>query len=166
MKFIFCFDGEVPELKNRERERRKEIKIEAQKKYEKAKNIVEDIKKKIGNDINKASQVNEKVKVGTTGTFTGVSGSVPNLGREFAFIEKAQDLEMNKVSDPVKGNKGYYLLKVLERSKFDSSAFSIQRTTLRDQLMNEKKSTYFNLWLSKTKEEADIEDNRHLFFEQ
>ena len=36
MKFIFCFDGEVPELKNRERERRKEIKIEAQKKYEAA----------------------------------------------------------------------------------------------------------------------------------
>jgi len=36
MKFIFCFDGEVPELKNRERERRKEIKIDAQKKYEQA----------------------------------------------------------------------------------------------------------------------------------
>ncbi|OGU74681.1 MAG: hypothetical protein A2V93_07700, partial [Ignavibacteria bacterium RBG_16_34_14] len=142
------------------------IQVLKEKKYEKAKNIAEDVKKKIGNAITKASQVNEKVKVGTTGTFTGVSGSVPNLGREFAFIEKAQDLEMNKVSDPVKGNKGYYLLKVLERSKFDSSAFSIQRTTLRDQLMNEKKSTYFNLWLSKTKEEADIEDNRHLFFEQ
>jgi len=36
MKFIFCFDGEVPELKHRERERRKEVKIEAQKKYEEA----------------------------------------------------------------------------------------------------------------------------------
>ena len=36
MKFIFCFDGEVPKLKAEERERRKELKIEAQKKYEEA----------------------------------------------------------------------------------------------------------------------------------
>jgi flap endonuclease-1 len=36
MKFIFCFDGQVPELKNKERERRKEIKIESQKKFEEA----------------------------------------------------------------------------------------------------------------------------------
>jgi flap endonuclease-1 len=47
MKFIFCFDGEVPELKNKERERRKEIKVEAQKKYEEAakKEDLEEMKK-------------------------------------------------------------------------------------------------------------------------
>jgi len=47
MKFIFCFDGEVPELKHRERERRKDIKIEAQKKYEEAakKEDLEEMKK-------------------------------------------------------------------------------------------------------------------------
>jgi parvulin-like peptidyl-prolyl isomerase len=136
------------------------------KKYEKAKNIAEELKKKINSDLSKASQVNEKAKVGTTGTFLGTSGSVPALGREFAFVEKAQELELNKVSDPIKGNKGYYLIKVLERTKFDSSAFAIQRTNIRDQLLNEKKSTYFNLWLSEAKEEAEIEDKRHLFFEQ
>ncbi|MBN2459369.1 flap endonuclease-1 [Candidatus Woesearchaeota archaeon] len=36
MKFIFCFDGKVPELKGKERERRKELKVEAQKKYDEA----------------------------------------------------------------------------------------------------------------------------------
>ena len=47
MKFIFCFDGEVPELKHKERERRKEVKIEAQKKYEEAakEENLEDMKK-------------------------------------------------------------------------------------------------------------------------
>ncbi len=142
------------------------IQVMKEKKYEKAKSIADDVKKKVGNDISKASQVNGKVKVDTTGTFTGASGSVPKVGREFAIVEKAQDLEINKVSDPVKGNKGYFLMKVLERTKFDSSAFSIQRTMIRDQLLNEKKSAYFSLWLSKTKEEAEIVDNRHLFFEQ
>jgi flap endonuclease-1 len=36
LKLVFVFDGEPPELKKNERQRRKEIKIDAQKKYEKA----------------------------------------------------------------------------------------------------------------------------------
>ncbi|HSP87994.1 MAG TPA: peptidylprolyl isomerase, partial [Ignavibacteriaceae bacterium] len=137
-----------------------------EKKYEKAKSIAENVKKKIGNDINKASQVDGTVKVDTTGRFTGTNGSVPKIGREFSIVEKAQSLELNKISDPVKGNRGYFLMKVLERTQFDSSAYSVQRTMLRDQIMNEKKGAYFSLWLSKAKEEAEIEDNRHLYFEQ
>lgn len=36
IRFVFCFDGKVPELKNRERERRKEVKVDAQKKFDRA----------------------------------------------------------------------------------------------------------------------------------
>lgn len=36
IKLAFCFDGKVPELKKEERERRKELKIEAEKKYQEA----------------------------------------------------------------------------------------------------------------------------------
>ena len=36
LKLVFVFDGEVPKLKNAERERRKGLKVEAQKKYEQA----------------------------------------------------------------------------------------------------------------------------------
>lgn len=36
IKLVFCFDGKVPDLKKAERERRKELKIEAEKKYQEA----------------------------------------------------------------------------------------------------------------------------------
>jgi flap endonuclease-1 len=36
MRFIFCFDGQIPELKKKELKRRKELKEEAQKKYDQA----------------------------------------------------------------------------------------------------------------------------------
>ncbi len=36
MKLAFCFDGKVPKLKEEERERRKELKIDAEKKYKEA----------------------------------------------------------------------------------------------------------------------------------
>ncbi len=47
IKFVFCFDGEMPALKHMERERRKEIKIDAQKKFEEAakEENLEDMKK-------------------------------------------------------------------------------------------------------------------------
>ena len=47
LKFVFVFDGEVPKLKNKERERRKDLKILAQKKYEEAsaEGNVEEMKK-------------------------------------------------------------------------------------------------------------------------
>ncbi len=37
LKLVYVFDGEPPKLKHEERERRKKVKIEAQKKYEEAK---------------------------------------------------------------------------------------------------------------------------------
>jgi|SRR5690554_3377468 len=137
-----------------------------EKKFEKAKNIIAEVQKKIKNNLSEASEINNKIKTGTTGSFTGSTGTVPSLGREFAVVEKAQELELNKISEPVKGTRGYYLLKVIERTPFDSTAFSAQRTNLRDQLLSEKKNAYFNLWLSSAKESAEIIDNRHLFFEQ
>jgi len=47
IKVIFVFDGQVPELKHKELQKRKESKIEAQKKYEEAKQSenIEDMKK-------------------------------------------------------------------------------------------------------------------------
>lgn len=47
IKLAFCFDGKAPDLKKAERERRKNLKIEAQKKYEEAakKEDLEEMKK-------------------------------------------------------------------------------------------------------------------------
>ena len=135
-------------------------------KYKKAKELAEKIRGKIGNDLNKAAEINNKVKVDKTTSFTSAAGYIPAIGRDFAFIEKAKILELNKISEPVKGVRGYYLMKVVERTEFDSSSYAIQRNTIRDQLLNEKKTAFFNQWIAKAKKDADIVDNRQLFFGQ
>jgi parvulin-like peptidyl-prolyl isomerase len=136
-----------------------------EKKFQKAKTLAEDLKKKINGDLSKVTGINSKVIVATTGSFTP-GGTVPGIGRDYAFIENAKDLELNKISEPVKGMRGYYLLKVLEKSNFDSTAYDAQRIMIRDGILQEKKSMYFNQWLMKIKKDADIVDNRHLFFGQ
>lgn len=135
-------------------------------KYKKVKELAEKIRERIGNDLNKVTNINNRVEVDKTDTFTSAAGYIPSVGRDFAFIEKAKVLELNKISEPVKGVRGYYLMKVVERTEFDSSSYTIQRNAIRDQLLNEKKNAYFNQWITKAKKDADIVDNRHLFFGQ
>lgn len=134
-------------------------------KYELAKKEAEDLKAKIGEDLTKATTIDSKVIVNQTGDFSN-SGSIPTIGVDYNFASKSLDLPINKVSGPIKGERGYYLIKVLSRTPFDSSAFSIQRNSIRDNIIQQKKNTFFSEWLAKLKKDADIVDNRSQFYGQ
>jgi parvulin-like peptidyl-prolyl isomerase len=134
-----------------------------QKKYEKAKQISEKIKSNIGGDLTKAKTVYPAVTVNTTGEFTP-SGSVPTVGMDFSFISKALDLKPNTVSKPFKGQKGYYLIKVLSRTPFDSSAYAVQKNTIRQRLLQQQKNQYFSQWITQLRKNSDIVDHRRQFF--
>jgi len=134
-----------------------------EKKYLMAKNYAEKLKSQIGGDLFKAKSLNQKLLVDTTGQISP-NGSIPNIGRDYAFIDAAVKAELNKVTEPVRGFRGQFLIKVTERSSFDSAAYSIQRNSIRDQLYQEKRSMYVNQWLEKLKKDANIKDNRYVFF--
>lgn len=135
------------------------------KKEEKAEASAEKIKSQVGNDLDKVSSIDPGIKVGTTGNFTP-SGNVPDIGKDYAFIEKSLDADLNKVSGPVKGLIGYYLIDVTSRTPFDTSKYQIQRNNLRDTIYQEKRAGFFNEWLAKIKKDAKIVDNRYLFYGQ
>lgn len=103
------------------------------------------------------------VSVQTTGEFSP-SGNIPTVGREFAFTGKALELPVGKISSPVEGNRGYYLLKVLSRTPFDSVTFNQQKSMLSAQVLQEKKQRVLSTWMDGLKEKADITDNRDMFF--
>jgi parvulin-like peptidyl-prolyl isomerase len=132
-------------------------------KYKMAKNYAEKLKTQIGGDLFKAKSLNQKLLVDTTGVFTPNS-SIPNIGRDYAFINAAVKAELNKVTDPVRGFRGQFLIKVIERTAFDSTAYLTQRNLIRDQIYQEKRSMYINQWLDKLKKDADIKDKRYVFF--
>lgn len=134
-----------------------------EKKFEKALQIANDIKSKTGSDLNNALSVYQKANVSNTGEFT-ISGVIPSVGKDFAFMHTALNAELNKISDPVKGVKGYYLIKVKSRTEFDKTAYEVQRNTLRESTLQEKRANLFNLWLQTIKKESKIVDNRHLFY--
>ena len=73
-------------------------------------------------------------------------------------------LPVRKISQPVEGARGYYLIKLLGKTPFDSASFNAQRTILAAQMLQEKKQRIVADWLEKLKEKANIEDLRDMFY--
>ncbi|MBK7630640.1 MAG: peptidylprolyl isomerase [Ignavibacteriales bacterium] len=136
-----------------------------EKKFEKIKTIADNLYKKINGDLSKAYSIDTNFTVKQTGSFTP-QGAIPNIGRDNSFLNTAMNSELNKVAEPVKGLRGYYLIKVTNRTPFDQALYSSQNTTLRSTMLQEKRSRFLNQWVTEIKETADIVDNRYMFFGQ
>ncbi|MDR3627077.1 MAG: peptidylprolyl isomerase [Ignavibacteriaceae bacterium] len=130
-----------------------------EKKFEMAKQLIANVRSKINGDLSKASSIDQRVTVNQTGDFNP-TGQIPVIGFDYNVTAKSLKLPVNSLSEPVKGNSGYYLIKVLSRTPFDASTYAVQRNSIRDSFLNQKRSMFFQEWLAKLKKDADIVDNR------
>lgn len=136
-----------------------------EKKFEKAISIATDIRAKLGDNGNKqlANEIYPQARVDSTAEFT-TFGTVSSIGREYAFVDYSYSADLNKWSNPFKGNLGVYLINVRYRTKFLQETFDMQKLAIRRELLQQKKNTYYNNWVQELKKNAKITDNRHLFF--
>jgi len=135
------------------------------KKLEKAVEIAKNIKSKIGDsgDPQIATSVWASAKIDTTGEFNS-SGSIPKLGREYAFAEVALKADLNKWTSPVKGTNYAYLINVTYRTKYDPQLFAFQKEAIKKELINNKRNIYLGQWVEQLKKEAKIVDDRYKFY--
>ena len=134
-----------------------------EKRFESAKNLAENILSRVNGKIDMIPSLDPRIQVQSTGRINAKS-NIPGIGQDYSFISAALSLDKGQISAPIKGLRGYYIISVTEKTEFDSSAYSIQRSTIRNNLLQERKNTYINAWLAQLKEEADIVDNRHIFY--
>ncbi|HTX17417.1 MAG TPA: peptidylprolyl isomerase [Bacteroidota bacterium] len=129
------------------------------------KDVVTKVRAALGDtsDLSSVGSSDPRVTVASTGEFSPNAG-IPTIGRDNAFLGAAMTLPVRKVSQPVEGGRGYYLLKVLDETPFDSAGFNAQKNILASELLQEKKQRIVADWLEKLKEKSDIEDNRDSFF--
>lgn len=135
------------------------------KKLDKALEIAKQIKSKLGDngDPQVALSVWPSVKIDTTGEFTS-NGSIPKIGRDFAFADVALKAELNKWTNPFKGTNNAYIIKVIYRTKYDPQLFAFQKEAIKKELINNKRNLYLGQWIEQLKKDADIVDNRYKFF--
>lgn len=113
--------------------------------------------------LTRIATLDSSIKVQNSGQFTLAVG-VPGVGRDMSFIGAVSGLSVRQISPPVSGLRGAYLIQLLSKSTFDSSAYASEHDVLRNQLLQEKKNKFLGDWIAKLKENADIEDDREEFF--
>jgi parvulin-like peptidyl-prolyl isomerase len=135
------------------------------KKMERVKQLAAEAREKLspGDSLTRLTGTSPLVTVQSTGSFTA-SGSIPGVGRDPEFIGAATGLKVGRISPPVSGARGAYLIQLLSSSMFDSSAYAVQKDVLRSRAFQEKRNRFLSEWITRLKEKADIEDKRDIFY--
>ena len=114
-------------------------------------------------DLLTAAQANPAITALRTGPFKATD--YPNgVGRDLKFIGAALALNAGQLSKPIEGERGFYIIKLISKTAVDQTAFAMERESLRQQLLQEKRNRALNEWQTELREKADIVDHRDTFY--
>lgn len=94
------------------------------------------------------------------------NGVVPGLSQDYPFTVAAFKLPVNKISEPVRGEKGYYILQVKQRNIPSEAEKKAQIDEYTTQLRNNFKSAGYYQWFNKLREDSKIKDLRINFMNE
>jgi hypothetical protein len=114
-------------------------------------------------DLLTASAQTQNVTALRTGPFLP-TGTVNGVGRDPKFVGVALSLKPDEISKPFDGNRGYYIIKLVSKTPMDTVRYSAEQNTLRDQILQERKSRLISDWLTALRAKADILDEREKFY--
>lgn len=92
-------------------------------------------------------------------------GFVPGIGQDAAFIGAAFRLTTpGQLSGLVEGERGYYLIQLVERQPIDNTKFASEKESFRQQLLQQKRVQLYTDWFESVKSRAKIQDHMSEFF--
>lgn len=137
-----------------------------EKKYELLRKKSEGLRQKIpaGQGLDYLRSLDTTITISQTGMFNYGQFVGGGVGRDFNFNFTAFKLKVGEISQPVRGQRGYYLIELTSKQDFDTTAFNIQKSTIRNQIYQEKQSMLINTWVNELKKKAKVEDLRYKFY--
>ena len=103
------------------------------------------------------------LEVKTAGPFSR-SDYLPDIGTKNQFVSAAFRLQPGETSGIVSTDRGYYIIKVLEKHPIDEKDFQAQKEEIRKKLLSQRQYEAYSSWLANLKQRAKIVDNRHYFY--
>jgi peptidyl-prolyl cis-trans isomerase D len=105
------------------------------------------------------ASVSQKFKLAPQKTgFFKRNDSIPTIGSETEIARAAFKLSDQKQlpDEPIKGQKGYYVIHFRKRQELASDSFEKEKADIREQLLQQKTLRTFEAWLSRVKSESQI----------
>ncbi|MBN2011841.1 peptidylprolyl isomerase [candidate division KSB1 bacterium] len=96
--------------------------------------------------------------------FFNIDGYIQGVGRDPKFNGAAFELDVNEISQPVEGNRGYYIIMVTEKQNYDPKTFAASKDEFKKEIMQRKLQYVYSDWLASMKAKSDIEDFRYIFY--
>jgi parvulin-like peptidyl-prolyl isomerase len=94
------------------------------------------------------------------------SPSIPGLGNDAAFSPKVFILPENKINEPFRGENGYYIVEIKNRSIPSEDKIKSEIPKYSVQLNQQTKGTAFYQWYQDIKDKAKIDDHRSKFYKE
>lgn len=148
--------SKLPEYKDVEARVRTDM--TAQKQEEQAENDAKSIIEAVKKDDNfSAASESIGLKVKETAFFRR-DGEIPGIGYEPSIIDAAFGLnEKNKLfKDVIRGNDGFFVIRLKEQKEADVKAFEKEKLDLQTRLIQQKKESMFNVYLTEIKKRSQI----------
>jgi foldase protein PrsA len=89
----------------------------------------------------------------------GELGSFPRGTMVTEFEDAAFSLPINEISDPVKSDYGYHIIKVEEKKEAKEANYEDSKATIKETLIDQKLETEYSTWLEEKKKDYDIENS-------
>lgn len=93
-----------------------------------------------------------------------VNDYITDIGYDIKFASAAFGLDPGNVSNPVTGNNGVYLIRLIKKDPFDEELYLERRSEIAARIIQQKRQSAFSSWLQQLRNSADIEDYRAQFY--
>ncbi|UCD38062.1 MAG: peptidylprolyl isomerase [Fidelibacterota bacterium] len=100
----------------------------------------------------------------TNGVSAKLNSSFAGLGRSPILSGVLRTIDPGQTSEVITLERGAAIVKLINRQEPDWEQYASTRETEHQRLLNRRLNAIWNLWLTDLKAQADIIDNRHLFF--
>jgi len=135
-------------------------KVINEKKYKILLGIATDLEGKIQNgDINSLKEVASQYTYEVADSFA-VTKPDKILGQDFALSAAVFNMKPGEISKPIKGVKGYYIVKINSITEFNQEDYVLKAPDIKKNLLMSKKQQIVSEWLARMQTEAEIIDNR------
>jgi len=111
-----------------------------------------------GDDLSKLSSVDSMLK--PIPVTMGPAESTPGSGSDYVVNNAAFSMKPGEISQPLQGENGYYIIKLMDLKPADKNQYEAQKTKEFQTLNQEKQQRFFGQWIDELKEKAKVIDYR------
>jgi peptidyl-prolyl cis-trans isomerase D len=112
-----------------------------------------------GDSLTKLTTIDSSVQIRAFNDATR-STPFPGVGFDYVLTNAVFNQKLGQVSDLIRGERGYYIVQVSNRTVPTDKEYEVERPKFVQQLTEQRRQTMFQEWLQKEREHADIQDFR------